>query len=135
MQQNRRLHRKLNSRGFTLVEMAVTLTIVSLLLAVTFVGLRAWMRNSEFKKCNEYAHTLYTSASLELSSLELASDLDRFTERVKASGTPLQTAAQLGTGAPEDVYGDGRMYAISANAGEYAQYNSGVTVSAQASLV
>lgn len=135
MQQNRRLHRKLNSRGFTLVEMAVTLTIVSLLLAVTFVGLRAWMRNSEFKKCNEYAHTLYTSASLELSSLELASDLDRFTERVKASGTPLQTAAQLGTGAPEDVYGDGRMYAISANAGEYAQYNSGVAVSAQASLV
>lgn len=135
MQQNRRLHRKLNSRGFTLVEMAVTLTIVSLLLAVTFVGLRAWMRNSEFKKCNEYAHTLYTSASLELSSLELASDLDRFTERVKASGTPLQTAAQLGTGAPEDVYGDGRMYAISANAGEYAQYNTGVTVSAQASLV
>ena len=135
MQQNRRLHRKLNSRGFTLVEMAVTLTIVSLLLAVTFVGLRAWMRNSEFKKCNEYAHTLYTSASLELSSLELASDLDRFTERVKASGTPLQTTAQLGTGAPEDVYGDGRMYAISANAGEYAQYNSGVIVSAQASLV
>ncbi len=135
MQQNRRLHRKLNSRGFTLVEMAVTLTIVSLLLAVTFVGLRAWMRNSEFKKCNEYAHTLYTSASLELSSLELASDLDRFTERVKASGTPLQTAAQLGAGAPEDVYGDGRMYAISANAGEYAQYNTGVTVSAQASLV
>ncbi len=135
MQQNRRLHRKLNSRGFTLVEMAVTLTIVSLLLAVTFVGLRAWMRNSEFKKCNEYAHTLYTSASLELSSLELASDLDRFTERVKASGTPLQTTAQLGTGAPENVYGDGRMYAISARAGEYAQYNMGVTVSAQASLV
>ena len=135
MQQNRRLHRKLNSRGFTLVEMAVTLTIVSLLLAVTFVGLRAWMRNSEFKKCNEYAHTLYTSASLELSSLELASDLDRFTERVKASGTPLQTTAQLGTGAPEDVYGDGRMYAISASAGEYAQYNKGVAVSAQAALV
>ena len=135
MQQNRRLHRKLNSRGFTLVEMAVTLTIVSLLLAVTFVGLRAWMRNSEFKKCNEYAHTLYTSASLELSSLELASDLDRFTERVKASGTPLQTTAQLGTGAPENVYGDGRMYAISASAGEYAQYKTGVTVSAQASLV
>ena len=135
MQQNRRLHRKLNSRGFTLVEMAVTLTIVSLLLAVTFVGLRAWMRNSEFKKCNEYAHTLYTSASLELSSLELASDLDRFTERVKASGTPLQTTAQLGTGAPEDVYGDGRMYAISANAGEYAQYKTGVAVSAQAALV
>lgn len=135
MQQNRRLHRKLNTRGFTLVEMAVTLTIVSLLLAVTFVGLRAWMRNSEFKKCNEYAHTLYTSASLELSSLDLASDLDRFTERVKASGTPLQTTAQLGTGAPDDVYGDGRMYAITANAGEYAQYNTGVAVSAQASLV
>ena len=66
MQKNRGVHKKLNSRGFTLVEMAVTLTIVSLLLAVTFVGLRAWMRHAEFKKCNEYAHTIYTSASLEL---------------------------------------------------------------------
>lgn len=135
MQKNRGVHKKLNSRGFTLVEMAVTLTIVSLLLAVTFVGLRAWMRHAEFKKCNEYAHTIYTSASLELSALELAADLDRFTERVKASGTPLQTTAQLGNGAPEDVYEDGRMYAITADAGAYAQYQAGGSVSQQAMLV
>ena len=135
MRQKQSIRKKLNSKGFTLVEMAVTLTIVGLLLAITFVGLHAWMRHSEFKKCNEYAHTLYTSASLELSSLDLASDLDRFTERVKASGTPLQTTAQLGTGAPDDIYEDGRMYAVTANAGEYERYHTGVTVSAQASLV
>lgn len=135
MQHTTKRHKKLNSKGFTLVEMAVTLVIISLVLAITFVGLRAWMRNAEFKKCNEYAHTIYTSASLELSALDLASDLDRFTERVKASGTPLQTSAQLGTGAPEDVYADGRMYAVTAEAGAYEQYDTGGSVSAQAMLV
>ncbi len=135
MQHTTKRYQKLNSKGFTLVEMAVTLVVISLVLAITFVGLRAWMRNAEFKKCNEYAHTIYTSASLELSALDLASDLDRFTERVKASGTPLQTSAQLGTGAPEDVYADGRMYAITAEAGAYAQYSSGGTVSPQEALV
>lgn len=135
MRSNVRKSKKLNSRGFTLVELMVTLAIMGILLAITFVGLNAWIRNSEFKKCNEYAHTIYTAASLELSSLELASDLDRFTAQVQSNGTYLQDSKTLGEGAPNDIFDDGRIYAITAKAGEYDQYCDGTLASAQAHLV
>lgn len=135
MRSNVRKTKKRNSRGFTMVELMVTLAVMGILLAITFVGLNAWIRNSEFKKCNEYAHTIYTAASLELSSLELASDLDRFTAQVQTSGTYLQDAKNLGNSAPEDVFEAGRMYALTAKAGEYRQYCDGTLASAQANLV
>ncbi len=135
MKKRHNLQKKWNNHGFTLVEMAVTLTIVSLVLAVTFVGLRAWMRNSEFKKANEYAHTIYTAASLELSNLELSGEREDFTKRVCESGEGLETIAQLGAGAPEEVYEETRIVAISAKAGEYEAYQNGGEVSKEAELV
>ena len=49
---------KRDNHGFTLVEMVVTLVVLSIMLSLSVSGLLAWQDWSDFQKENEYAQTL-----------------------------------------------------------------------------
>lgn len=52
--------------GFTLVEVIVTLVILSILLTGAVMGIASWNRNSIYKRNNEYAQTLFIAAQTAL---------------------------------------------------------------------
>ena len=56
-----------DNQGFTLVEMVVTLVVLSIMLSLSIGGLLAWQDWSDFQKENEYAQTLYIAAQNQLS--------------------------------------------------------------------
>ncbi|MGN1204038.1 MAG: prepilin-type N-terminal cleavage/methylation domain-containing protein, partial [Lachnospiraceae bacterium] len=55
-----------NNKGFTLVEMIVTLVVLSILLSLSIAGLLAWQDWSNFNRENEYAQILYIAAQNQL---------------------------------------------------------------------
>ena len=57
---------KRNTSGFTLVEVIVTLVILSILLTGAVMGIASWNRNSIYKRNNEYAQTLFIAAQTAL---------------------------------------------------------------------
>ena len=55
-----------NNKGFTLVEMIVTLVVLSILLSLSIAGLLAWQDWSNFNRENECAQILYIAAQNQL---------------------------------------------------------------------
>lgn len=55
---------KINSNGFTLVEVIVTIVILGILLAGGFVSIISWQHNALYNKNNEYAQTIFLRHSL-----------------------------------------------------------------------
>ena len=54
------------NKGFTLVEMIVTLVVLSILLSLSVAGLLSWQDWSNFNRENEYAQILYIAAQNQL---------------------------------------------------------------------
>ena len=54
-------------KGFTLVELMVTLAILGILLTLSVSGLLTWRDWSDFNRVNEYAETMFLSAQNQLS--------------------------------------------------------------------
>lgn len=52
--------------GFTLVEMIVTIVIISILATLTISGIITWQKWSDYRRQNEYAQTLFVAAQNQL---------------------------------------------------------------------
>lgn len=55
---------KMNSNGFTLVEVIVTIVILGILLAGGFVSIISWQHNALYNKNNEYAQTIFSGGTV-----------------------------------------------------------------------
>lgn len=72
-----------NQAGFTLVELLVTMALLSILLAITVVGILAWRDWADFKRQNEYAQSLYTAMQTQLTDESVNGQLGDLTEQIE----------------------------------------------------
>lgn len=122
-----------SNRGFTLVEMIVTMMLLSILLTISVMGLMAWQDWSDFNQANEYAETMFLSVQNQLSEYNANGTLEDFAKQTKKLSPD---AVNLDSIYYEEgqVYSDdsvwvtvnkGTLVSVRANKGDYSLYVAG----------
>lgn len=124
-----------SNRGFTLVEMIVTMMLLSILLTISVMGLMAWQDWSDFNQANEYAETMFLAAQNQLSEYNANGTLEDFAKQTKNLSPD---AVNLDSIYYEEgkAYSDesvwvtvnkGTLVSVRANKGDYSRYAAGKT--------
>jgi prepilin-type N-terminal cleavage/methylation domain-containing protein len=73
------------NKGFTLVEMLVTLVILSILLSVSVFGLVEWQEYARFNQQNEYAQILFVAAQNQLTEYSRNGSMEKFQKEITSA--------------------------------------------------
>ena len=103
--------------GFTLVELAVTLVIMSILFAIAVPNLLGYIHLSQFRRNESCAKTMYLSAESALTYCRTGGEWESFCRRVKDEGV-LNRSFDEADGEQKKL--SGRIYGIRLDADEYA---------------
>lgn len=122
-----------SNRGFTLVEMIVTMMLLSILLTISVMGLMAWQDWSDFNQANEYAETMFLAAQNQLSEYNANGTLDDFAKQTK-NFSPAEVKLDSIYYEEGQAYSDdsvwvtvnkGTLVSVRANKGDYSLYAAG----------
>lgn len=124
-----------SNRGFTLVEMIVTMMLLSILLTISVMGLLAWQDWSDFNQANEYAETMFLSAQNQLSEYNANGTLEDFAKQTKKYSPAKVKLDSIyyeeGKAYTEDsvwvTKDKGTLVSVCANKGDYSLYAAGKT--------
>ena len=103
--------------GFTLVELAVTLVVLSILFAIAVPNLLGYIHLSQFRRNESCAKTMYLSAESALTYCRTGGEWESFCRRVKDEGV-LNRSFDEADGEQKKL--SGRIYGIRLDADEYA---------------
>lgn len=103
--------------GITLVELAVTLVILSILFAIAVPNLLGYIHLSQFRRNESCAKTMYLSAESALTYCRTGGEWESFCRRVKDEGV-LNRSFDEADGEQKKL--SGRIYGIRLDADEYA---------------
>lgn len=109
--------RKGRKGGFTLVELAVTLVVLSILFAIAVPNLLGYIHLSQFRRNESCAKTMYLSAESALTYCRTGGEWESFCRRVKDEGV-LNRSFDEADGEQKKL--SGRIYGIRLDADEYA---------------
>ena len=122
-----------SNRGFTLVEMIVTMMLLSILLTISVMGLMAWQDWSDFNQANEYAETMFLAAQKQLSEYNANGTLEDFAKQTK-NFSPAEVKLDSIYYEEGQAYSDdsvwvtvnkGTLVSVRANKGDYSLYAAG----------
>lgn len=122
-----------SNRGFTLVEMIVTMMLLSILLTISVMGLMAWQDWSDFNQANEYAETMFLAAQNQLSEYNANGTLEDFAKQTK-NFSPAEVKLDSIYYEEGQAYSDdsvwvtvnkGTLVSVRANKGDYSLYAAG----------
>lgn len=122
-----------SNRGFTLVEMIVTMMLLSILLTISVMGLMAWQDWSDFNQANEYAETMFLAAQNQLSEYNANGTLEDFAKQTK-NFSPAEVKLDSIYYEEGQAYSDdsvwvtvnkGMLVSVRANKGDYSLYAAG----------
>ena len=122
-----------SNRGFTLVEMIVTMMLLSILLTISVMGLMAWQDWSDFNQANEYAETMFLAAQNQLSEYNANGILEDFAKQTK-NFSPAEVKLDSIYYEEGQAYSDdsvwvtvnkGTLVSACANKGDYSLYVAG----------
>ncbi len=122
-----------SNRGFTLVEMIVTMMLLSILLTISVMGLLAWQDWSDFNQANEYAETMFLSAQNQLSEYNANGTLGDFAKQTKSLNPEIVNLDSIyyeeGKAYTEDsvwvTKDKGTLVSVRADKGDYSRYAAG----------
>lgn len=122
-----------SNRGFTLVEMIVTMMLLSILLTISVMGLMAWQDWSDFNQANKYAETMFLAAQNQLSEYNANGTLEDFAKQTK-NFSPAEVKLDSIYYEEGQAYSDdsvwvtvnkGTLVSVRANKGDYSLYAAG----------
>lgn len=122
-----------SNRGFTLVEMIVTMMLLSILLTISVMGLMAWQDWSDFNQANEYVETMFLAAQNQLSEYNANGTLEDFAKQTK-NFSPAEVKLDSIYYEEGQAYSDdsvwvtvnkGTLVSVRANKGDYSLYAAG----------
>lgn len=124
-----------SNRGFTLVEMIVTMMLLSILLTISVMGLLAWQDWSDFNQANEYAETMFLSAQNQLSEYNANGTLGDFAKQTESLNPEIVNLDSIyyeeGKAYTKDsvwvTKDKGTLVSVCANKGDYSLYAAGKT--------
>ena len=107
-------------RGFTLIELIVTMAVSAILLSAAVAGIAAWVHHADFVRNENYAETIYYAAQAELTRYRGNGQLAELKELMRSADAD---AAIMGQVPVYDVTDDYRASLTAAGGSDLAEYN------------